>query len=579
MKKITFFWFVLTLLSNHFLFSQSVNIVGINVDNVSISNNQAINLGSKPTSTVNFTCIVNNSSSPSDSTPGTIAIYYKKQPNASSSPINPSGGGIRGLLFLKGTQAVVSFNISLSASQFDSAGGILYAEYKTYAGTTYKSGNISIIKSSTTPTPPTPTPPTNKPVFASQTIPWGGIPLLFDLKKNQKYVEINYVFVTINAGFIPIIVPVPQVIDFVNGPTYDNKFLNVETKLEDGTTVIESAPTGMKIIVEPFVSNVLYSSYSLNNRISPPNQYVPIGQNPVAIGNPASESYSEGGLIITTPLYRYQWQSRRDENCQCSFIYPEASLEYYGWKNIANATEANYTPPPIQYGVEYRRLVFRNGETKAASSNIVRVYPIDNTVDSSSFASLCCNQTINSNSTISPIVDNVDEFYYTYGWELSSDGDLWYKIDNSKSKDYQPEIKDFIDNDGSFQSRFFRKIKYIRYSEGKQRFYISNVIKITINNANKKSIEKTFQSDYLDTSVIIYPNPSSSFVKIEGKIDLSSSKITMVDLSGKVLIYEKPIISDDSKSLQINISTFPIGIYFLVIDNLGETIVKKIIKK
>jgi uncharacterized protein (TIGR02145 family) len=76
------------------------------------------------------------------------------------------------------------------------------------------------------------------------------------------------------------------------------------------------------------------------------------------------------------------------------------------------------------------------------------------------------------------------------------------------------------------------------------------------------------------TNLIIYPNPSNGFIKIEFSPFPPETNVTMYDLSGKTMI-QRNISRDDNK---INIESLPKGIYFLRITDNKRIIQRKIIK-
>jgi Secretion system C-terminal sorting domain len=583
MRKITKVLLALTLFFNYFAFGQTITVTPTSVGNSSISNGAPINLGTAESTDVALSVSMKlPSPTESDSNPGTIDIYYQRN---SSYPPQVAQGGYGGALFFGGgTFAVRGFVVTFRSVQFDATGGYLYAQYKTSTGIIYKSANIPIIKNSTTPgggtITPVPIPTPQNPRFASQTIPYKGIPLLPKLESNQKWVE--------NLS----ITSLPRYFEFVNGSVSRNKFLYVQTTLPDGTTKLEPEPKRMSIIVEDFlpIFNNGYQFVNVNNTISK-DDYVPVGQSPkTIIGNQASETHKVGvgrdSGTVTNLLNNYQWQIRVDIYSPFSFSVFKYHIVDYGWKDIPGATQINYTPQSFPYGVEYRRLVIETSSAtkrNSATSNIVGVYPLGNTFNLSGF-SICCDQTISSIATIRPIVGEITNGAGTenYLWQLSSDGNSWINIENSNSKDYQPVIRDlstgFGGRDGviTLQSKFFRRIKSFYYSGIK--YFISNSIKVTVNNTAKTSVDKTIVNNITEDAIVLSPNPSSSFLKVESKSDLASSKVTIVDLSGKILELQSEI-NKDTNSLQIDISKLSNGVYSLVIENADGKQAKKFIKE
>ncbi|HEX8576094.1 MAG TPA: hypothetical protein VF677_07340 [Flavobacterium sp.] len=140
-----------------FFFNLSTTIAQTVINNSFIVNGYSVNgavidLGTNATTQISFNTQVDLVSPQSNTNPGTIKVYYKKN---LSFPYNLAWGGDGGnLLFSGGTSSSRNFNITLNSSDFDSSGGILYSEYQTYSGIKYKSTNISITRSnSVTPNP------------------------------------------------------------------------------------------------------------------------------------------------------------------------------------------------------------------------------------------------------------------------------------------------------------------------------------------------------------------------------------------------------------------------------------------
>ena len=550
MKKNTIILFLSAMFYNSVSYGQTVSINALAVNNVSINSTAPINLESVSISNISLSTQV-LFPNPQNNT-GTINVYYQK--NTSSPAIIANGGSGGNLLFNGGNSATRSFNITLDAIQFDASGGFLYTEYKTYSGIKYKSSNIPIIK--LIPTPTNPLPPSYDPNYASQLVPYGGIPLLpkfanYYNVSSQDWIDgsNNVVLTERNAWNL-----------------YSNVTIRQRTIFTDGTVKLE--PQKMGISVTKFFPN--FNRLYVNNEISS-NQYIPIGQTPQTIvGNQASESHSTESGTVTNFLNNYQWQKR--------IIYPlywnnfNYQLVFYGWSNIPGATQANYTPPSASRGIEYRRLVIENPSDNSisrnsATSNIIGVFPISNINIGNT---ICCDQTVYSNSTANPIVGPLVNGSVTYQWQASTDGIKWYDIYNANNKDYNP-VRPY----SRIPQVYYRRV-VLNY--GDNLYYLSNVVKIIFSNSTGKiSDKKIKKADMNDNSIVIYPNPSSSIINIDGIDNIASFQIKVIDLTGKTIISKKPNQSDNN-SLQLDISILPIGVYLLELENEFKKFSRKIIK-
>ena len=81
------------------------------------------------------------------------------------------------------------------------------------------------------------------------------------------------------------------------------------------------------------------------------------------------------------------------------------------------------------------------------------------------------------------------------------------------------------------------------------------------------STEKSF----LDTEVLVTPNPSSNYIEIILPKNKIIDDVKILDLSGRVIA--------QSKNKIIDVSYFPTGIYLLHINSEGATFQSKFVKK
>jgi hypothetical protein len=76
-------------------------------------------------------------------------------------------------------------------------------------------------------------------------------------------------------------------------------------------------------------------------------------------------------------------------------------------------------------------------------------------------------------------------------------------------------------------------------------------------------------------TISIAPNPSNGIFNITKNIQTSISKVTVFDINGKVLKVIDSELSLDS--IQMNLSDFSKGVYFVEISNDFDKVVRKII--
>ena len=76
----------------------------------------------------------------------------------------------------------------------------------------------------------------------------------------------------------------------------------------------------------------------------------------------------------------------------------------------------------------------------------------------------------------------------------------------------------------------------------------------------------------------IYPNPSSSVIHIRSSVPGARSSVFIYDLFGQVM--DELTILAGQEETQVDISTYPAGIYFAVLNNeFGIIVRKKFIKQ
>ena len=569
MKTTKLFLFVLCALLVNLLNAQTVTLKALTINGQSIPALAPINLGTLSTDvSVGLSVEVRTSTAPSDNSPGTISIYYRR---STFDPINIAIGGNGGnLLFLGGTIGSRNFIITLQNSQFFATGGIIYAEYETYAKVKYKSGNISIIKSSTaggsSGNPP------STPFAYTENVPYGGVPLLpalpyVDLDKKIEWVKSNYRFE-----------PVYNLVNVfqIGSPSYPSVAKNSETlyTIIYGSNTYTDLKNNFYLNVnmpysqdrtDPFI---FYKEIEVIGSLDR-DQYIPNGSIPQTIfGQPGSIIQNR---TIIIPATEYQWQKRIVRPVPDYLGY----LNYittYGWKDISGANELNYSPPLTTEVTQYRRLIIEPNKNprRSATTNSVTIYPMSVFQNNQDSNVICCNQNIIPNSTINTITGSTfNGNYYTYQWQkqMSRNGIdyYWQNIDYANNKDYKPLGSSRSNN----VAGKYRRIVIDNYD---YKHYFSNEITIAFVSARMGS-----HVEYIDENdVNLYPNPSNSFVNITG-MDISSCSISIIDISGRTLIRKPLGYYKDIQ--QIDITELPKGIYNLNLENSTRKISKKIIKK
>ncbi|MBZ4044186.1 T9SS type A sorting domain-containing protein [Flavobacterium hibisci] len=546
MRK-NYVFFVLLLLLNISMFGQKVTLTPTLVNGVAYSSG-AINLESLSTSSVSLSVEIKIPTNASVGDQGTIKIYFSKD-NASGS--NVANGGDGGSIYIGGGNvATRSFSIKLYSGDFNTSGGYIYAEYKTYSGAAYKSSNISVKKNETSTTPTTPTIPEFSDSYF-QYIPYGGFPILPEFNNNF-----------VNAENIESQVWVDEN-EFEYKSQTSNRIYRYGTTLREKTTFNDgrSPVYSREIKVSP--TNFYGASTIVDNEIES-NQYLTNDENPkTIIGNQATKIdviQGTGGRrnqSVTTNLTNYQWQSRIKFPVKWSYFKYYFADSKYNWVDITGATEANYTPPKTAQAMEYRRLVLEEKSApqtkyrKSAASNVVNITPLSN---DSTKDIICCDQTVAVDKLANLIVGDYQEFIQ---WQISKDNVNWEDIFGANGRNYTPVRiqrgdgrRTYINETDGNQELFYRRILF-DYEDIK--YYTSNVIKIIFES----------RSTTTNNSIKIYPNPTTSILNIENtRTTVTLSNITIMDQTGNT--FEPSSYSIINSNLtQINVSNLPSGIYFL----------------
>jgi len=323
-----------------------------------------------------------------------------------------------------------------------------------------------------------------------------------------------------------------------------------------------------------FLSNL--NDLRVNSTISS-NQYLSEGQTPgIITGNQATESHSEitagssRSTTVTNVLvnYQYQWQTRIKYPLTWSNMNYYFSL--YGWTDIPNATEINYTPPKTDRSMEYRRLILEKPGDKSisrrcATSNVINIVPIYNDTTKNI---ICCDQTVSPGDVVNTI-DGASSFGSSdYQWLVSQDGINWEEIYGANNRNYIPVRIESGSIRGSNttennQTLFYRRLIFNFLDD---KYYTSNIIKINFLARN-------------GTLVSIYPNPTTSILNLESaRVDLANAKISIVNLAGNLIIPNNYQIIN-SNLVVLDVSNFLPGPYFINIQTAVRNYQYNFIKK
>ncbi|RZJ67857.1 MAG: T9SS type A sorting domain-containing protein, partial [Flavobacterium sp.] len=551
----------------------------------------SINLGSTPTSTISLVAKVEIPANVAVGDNGTIKVYFSKGLALGG---NVATGGDAGTLYFGGGKvATKSFVINLNWTDFLTAGGFIYAEYKS--GVSYNSSNISVIKNSTMNDGTTLNPPADAPnptkivntLCCNQTIRLGDKPA--PITGSQYLNPYKGLPFGINSQWTSTTNGGPVRLDDINRILYfdyTTELKNIVVNRKLGYVYGGEFPNKSNDVVITVVPTPI-----LRNTIS-------------AIAPINSEGFIELSSIKKLPIYGYESIVNLKVLQDPFYIIqprdPGAVVDSYKWeytKTIANlagtrtwTTIPNENSPSLDFYDPSEKSSFEDNyylvrrissyqNINNASEPIkvlIRGIRYDNTI--------CCDQTLKILSSTdsekpqtiigsTPIVDssisdgtNFLIQSIDYQWQVQSpelDSSPWSDIPGATSKDYLPTqaLKIVRDRRGSYM--FELSYKYRRVAKI---FYKSFTNKWLYGTVSSFSNETSLEGSAFGAFMQLYPNPTSSILNIECTVDVADAKLTISNVLGNIVNSNNFSIIN-SKLISVNVTNFPTGTYFITIEN------------
>ncbi|EJG02846.1 T9SS type A sorting domain-containing protein [Flavobacterium sp. F52] len=592
MKK-NYLFLIATLMLSTLMFAQTVTLTPTAVNNTNV-NSGPINLASLPNSTISLNIKVDIPSNVAVNDQGTITVYYS---NLSTSNANVAAGGNGGNLYFGGGRtATRSMVINLYWSDFLTSGGFVFAEYKTPAGTVYRSSNLAVIKNSTMSSGTTLNPPADAPnptkivntLCCNQTVrlgekpqpitgstflnPYEGEPYGINSKWTffGKLIELDNITQTMSIDYTT------QLGTFTVqrslGYLYGHEFPNNSNKVT--VTVIKSPFSENIISIDgPFDSNGFAETMTSN-----PKNIIGarVKINLTILQNP-NQTEQRGDNVVNVD--RYEWE------------YTKTNL--IDWKIIQNENSeglGNFTPNDLNlnednYYLVRRIAVYQNLKRVSNELKIlVRTIRNNNTI--------CCDQVLKISSptqiespeplsgssiTSDPNIVTIHQNYITYQWQLQVNGsditnNTWQNIAGATDKDYTPAQPLEILARRGFSLTLKNSYKYRRIAEVTYSGYDQNNRWIS-GKSKSYSNEVSLISSTYDTAKL-YPNPASTTLNIESPTtDLTNGILKITNAMG--INVNPNSFSILSPSLAtIDISNLIQGIYFINIQISNSYIIQ-----
>ena len=199
------------------------------------------------------------------------------------------------------------------------------------------------------------------------------------------------------------------------------------------------------------------------------------------------------------------------------------------------------------------KVIYEGGQDDTTRTNYITVNPapvVNFSADKTS-ASVGENITFTDNSTGTPT---------TYKWVFT------------------PNTVSFVSGSSSSKNPVVKFNEKGSYSVSLTANYLTTPITVTKSNYINIQNVGVVNSNSISKSISIYPNPAKNNLFIESNYDLSKSFIAVYDILGKKMILDFENNTNKSNLVQLNVSAYNKGIYFVKItDEFNSNITYKII--
>ncbi|MEO8534735.1 MAG: T9SS C-terminal target domain-containing protein, partial [Flavobacterium sp.] len=518
---------VFLLLLNISMFGQKVTLTPTVVNGANF-NVGPINLAGVPYSTISLGVKVEVPSNIAVGDQGTIKIYFSKGLALGG---NVAIGGDGGALYFGGGKiAARNFVINLNWTDFLTAGGFIYAEYKS--GTSYKSSNIAVVKNATMTTGTTLNPPADAPnpkqivntLCCNQTIRVGDKPApitgsqYLNPYNNLPY-GINSQWVNTSNGESPKLDDINRILYF----DYTTELKNITVYRKLGYVYGGEFPNKSNDITITVVpSPILTNQISINAPVNSSGFFEITNTNPKRIDGTVLSGQVNLNILqdpyhvvqrrgdIFKDIERFEWEYTKTS---------AGSGGFQNWITISGQNDyfLDFTPSDISstednYYILRRIAIYQNIKRVSNTLNIVyRTIRNDNTI--------CCDQKLKITSTEeiekpSLITGSIavptknSNLYYQWQKLPINNRDIiskWENILGATSKDYMPLPLQYVSNTGrsSIQYYAYRRIAQANYYKGETSY------------SNEINISRSYERTPSPSSTIIYPNPATSIINIE----------------------------------------------------------------
>jgi len=567
----SYIFFLVALLFTVCTYSQVTNTIN-NLKVNSISSSQ-INFGNNTNISVTFQVKLGTTNGSSNNILGNLFIYTKK--TTSSPAIQRSSSAVTFVASYYPTVPETTYNnetfftVSLSNVDFETSGGVLYAEYKNNSNQIYKSLEIPVTKNSSSSGISSLTITDIKYQETSQTIV---DTLYIPDSTDETLISFNFSR-TIPQGqscegryrvvgddlngenlFRTIVGYSPSGC-ISNGNPYNSSFTNVVLKKADyengGDVRLQLANDVTQYYLNGNKIPVKILKFSARNTIF---------TNDLVVNS--SANFFINGFSVAVEMGK-TWDPRSNK-----FVPRNVTIDEFKWYKRVNGSAWDLIPNQeegalmvsnLTQTTDFVRRAFYKG--CSVESNILTI----TVIQPNGINSICCDRIISSENVGDPIIGNDVGSQFIIQWQRQSRSSDWTSISDANSRDYIPT------NTTSTSS--YRRVIILRQNTGVR--YISNIVKISY---NLRPIVGRFSSDKNDDieetlydKIIVYPNPSSSIITIYDT--QLTGTITIYDITGREIKGLK-ITKVNEETYNVDVSQLSNSTYILKVGNKMKQFIK-----
>lgn len=163
------------------------------------------------------------------------------------------------------------------------------------------------------------------------------------------------------------------------------------------------------------------------------------------------------------------------------------------------------------------------------------------------------------------------QYFIRYQWQrqtLNSTNKNWLNINDATSKDFLPPSLKIIHNTRRGTLEPEENYNYRRISTINYQSIVNNYWKQEVTTSYSNEVSLTGSQYSYQTLYKAYPNPTSSNLNIESRVDFKDIKLKISNVMGTI-VNSNTFSLVNSKLINIDVSNLVVGTYFIQIENTG----------